>query len=60
MTKPFKPEYNDPREAFENAIKAGRLSRHPTSHLYAGKFMYMGLYAGKDQFKHINTRRYAE
>ena len=52
--------HKDPAHAFAQAIIDGRLSSCPTSPVYGGKFMYMGTYNGKDQFKHINTRRYAE
>lgn len=53
-----KPEYNDPREAFDRAIREHRLSDNPHSSRFAGHFMYMGTYSGKDQFKHIETRHY--
>ncbi len=51
---------DDPRGAFGKAIAQGRLNDRPTSPLYAGKFMVMGHYSGKDQFKHINTRHYVK
>ena len=53
-----KPEYNDPREAFDRAIRETRLSDNPRSCRYAGHFMYMGRWNERDQFKHIETRRY--
>lgn len=53
-----KPEYNDPREAFNKAIREARLSDNPRSPRYAGHFMYMGTRAGRDLFKHIDTRQY--
>ncbi len=52
--------------AFDGAIESGRLSAdwyalgggdHP---LYAGDYMYMGTFEGKDQFKHRDTRQYLE
>ena len=52
------PEYNDPAEAFDQAIRDHRLSDIPASPLYAGHFMYMGTTAGKDLFKNIDTREY--
>ena len=51
--------YRDPQEAFEYAIKAGRLSDQPQHENYAGRYMYMGTRDdGRDTFKHIDTRRY--
>lgn len=59
MSKTFlNPEYNDPGEAFERAIQAHRLSDNPHSRRFAGNFMYMGTWSGRDQFKHIQTREY--
>lgn len=51
-------EFREPEEAFEDAIKQGRLSRDESHPLYAGNFMYMGTENGTDQFKHIMTRQY--
>ena len=51
--------YNDPTEAFNRAIAQGRLSESTMSDRYAGDFMYMGTdSAGRDLFKHIDTREY--
>jgi len=49
----------DPTQAFEQAIKTGRLSADPDSATYAGQYMYMCTGAdGRDQFKHSTTREY--
>ena len=56
----------EPKEAFEAAIRAGRLSDAPKSPVYAGHFMYMGTQTAslrpvrqqKDLFKNIRTREY--
>ena len=53
-----KPTFKDAKEAFDQAINEGRLSILPTSPTYAGKYMYMGTWAGKDHFKHYDTRSY--
>jgi hypothetical protein len=45
-------------QAFETAIRSGRLSRLPTAENYAGFYMYMGHQDGIDLFKHIDTRHY--
>ena len=45
-------------QAFETAIRTGRLSRLPTAENYAGNYMYMGHQAGRALFKHIETRQY--
>jgi len=45
-------------QAFETAIRSGRLSRLPTAKNYAGLYMYMGHQDGIDLFKHIDTRHY--
>lgn len=50
--------FRDAQHAFDDALAAGRFNRKPESRLYVGKFMYMGTWDGKDQFKDINTRRY--
>ena len=51
--------YQDPKEAFDRAIKVGRLSADPEDKNYAGKYMYMGTTSfGLDKFKNINTRQY--
>ena len=54
------PEYNDPAKAFDQAIREHRLNDNPASAYFAGNFMYMGAWDGRDQFKHIGTRRYLE
>jgi len=51
--------------AFDRAIAAGRLNgaafnTHGADPLYAGDFMYMGSFQGKDQFKNRNTRKYLD
>lgn len=56
MTDTYK---ENPQEAFEAAIKAGRLSADPQAVNYAGAYMYMGTTSwGKDKFKHRDTREY--
>ncbi len=47
-----------PREAFDNAIKEGRLSNDETAPNFAGNYMYMGTKNGRDLFKHVETRQY--
>ena len=54
------PVFKDSRQAFEEAIAAGRLSSKDGEWNYAGGWMYMGTYNGKDQFKNINTRLYLD
>lgn len=44
--------------AFEEAIKAGRLSEDEKAPNFAGDYMYMGSKAGKALFKHIDYRTY--
>ena len=51
-------EYRDSQVAFNEAIKAGRLSANPDASNFAGRYMYMGTWSGKDAFKNINTREY--
>lgn len=51
-------EWHNADEAFADAIKAGRLSEDPESEVYAGRYMYMGTYKGKDLFKHRISREY--
>jgi len=52
-------QYRSPMTAFDNAIKAGRLSTDKSAPNYAGHYMYMCTDdAGHDLFKNINTRRY--
>jgi len=52
--------WKNPQEAFEQAIKEGRLSRDPKTENFAGLYMYMGpTVDGKhDAFKHSLTRKY--
>jgi len=45
-------------KAFDKAIESGRLSTDKEANNFAGKYMYMGFYAGKDNFKNIITREY--
>ena len=46
------------RKAFDQAIKEGRLSTDPLAKNYAGSYMYMDHYEGKDHFKNILSRDY--
>jgi hypothetical protein len=46
------------REAFEKAIREGRLAKNHQSRNYAGNYMYMGKRQGKDLFKNIFTKQY--
>jgi hypothetical protein len=48
------------KDAFEEAIKEGRLSEDKNAWNWAGHYMYMGpTMDGKaDAFKHIDTRQY--
>ena len=51
--------WKDSKEAFDQAIREGRLSADKTQPNYAGEFMYMGTApGGQDLFKSIETRRY--
>ena len=45
-------------KAFRLAIEQGRLSNDPQTANYAGKYMFMGFYNQRDNFKNINTRQY--
>ena len=51
-------EFREPEEAFDDAIIEGRLSILRCDTNYAGYYMYMGTWDGKDQFKHVHTRKY--
>jgi hypothetical protein len=57
-------QYRDSQEAFEQAIKEGRLSDDPKAANYAGLYMYMGTTPTapgerpRDLFKDINSREY--
>ena len=50
----------NPRQAFEEAISIGRLSRDEKASNYAGKYMYMGPNKENtlDTFKNTITREY--
>lgn len=51
--------FRDSQEAFEQAIKAGRLSVDREADNYAGLYMYMGTDdSGRDLFKNVETRCY--
>ena len=50
--------HKNPAEAFDQAIREGRLSDNPRDLYFAGMFMYMGTFRDIDQFKNIETRRY--
>ena len=52
------PTFKNPDDAFDDAIKAGRLSAKETDPMFAGNWMYMGTWDGVDTFKNINTREY--
>ena len=52
------PEFKDSKLAFEEAIRQGRLSTNTLQWNYAGRYMYMGTWAGIDKFKAIDTREY--
>jgi hypothetical protein len=50
--------FKDPKEAFNEAVEEGRLSRDKGAENYVGLYMYMGTNDGKDLFKNIITREY--
>jgi hypothetical protein len=52
--------FRDAQQAFNEAIAAGRLKarRDDVSGPYAGNYMYMGTWSGKDHFKNRYTREY--
>ncbi len=51
--------FKNSHEAFEHAIREGRLSTDKTQPNYAGNYMYMHTDPdGHDAFKNIDTRRY--
>ena len=58
VVHPSNPVFKDSHLAFEEAIRAGRLSADQQSPLYAGNYMYMGTWDGLDAFKHVDTRQY--
>ena len=52
-------KHENPQQAFETAIEAGRLSADEYSPIYAGNYMYMFTDdSGTAQFKHNETRQY--
>ena len=55
-----RPDYKHKNadDAFDFAIDNGRLSAEKGAKNYAGLYMYMGTWGGRDTFKHINTREY--
>jgi hypothetical protein len=57
---PSNPVFKNSHLAFEEAIRAGRLSADPLSPIFAGNYMYMGTWTSRDSFKHIETRKYLE
>lgn len=58
MALPEGYEHKDAQKCFEQAIREGRLSADPEAVNFAGKYMYMGTYHGKDTFKHYDSRKY--
>ena len=58
MQQPQTQTFKDSDVAFDDAIRAERLSADSASVRFAGHYMYIGTYGGSDQFKHINTRAY--
>lgn len=52
--------FEDPQEAFQEAIDKGRLSLNPESVNYVHDFMYMLTKDGVPQFKSKTTRQYLE
>ena len=44
--------------AFDSALRTGQLSTHPEGRRPVGRYMYMYSKAGRDYFKHIDTRQY--
>jgi len=55
-----KCEQKDSRKCFNQAIREGRLTANPNDMVWAGHFMYMGTWDGKDMFKHIDLRFYLD
>jgi hypothetical protein len=61
LPDPSLPKFNDPQEAFNNAIREGKLSEDETAENWAGHFMYMGTDPKRgDLFKHRDTRQYLD
>lgn len=54
----YEAHRQEARDAFDQAVSAGRLSAESDSPIYAGNYMYMGLNGGKAAFKNIITRAY--
>ena len=52
------PTFKDAQEAFREALRIGRLSDDPTNPYFAGNYVYVGTWGGKDSFKHTITRQY--
>ena len=52
------PAFKNSQQAFEEAIASGRLSADPVAGNFAGNYLYMGTWDGKDAFKHVETREY--
>ena len=44
--------------AFNKAVQSGRLSTDIYAWNYAGNYMFMGKFNGRDQFKNIDSRQY--
>ncbi len=53
-----KPTFKEPETAFSEALESGRLSHAADADNYAGNFMYVGTWDGKDSFKNIEPRQY--
>ena len=60
MTNAKRAEQNLVDACFNRAIADGRLSGSIADANFAGNYMYMGTYGGKDQFKRIDNRRYID
>ena len=56
------PDFNDPQEAFENAIEKDIFNEKPKSFFFVGDWMYMHSDKSKkiDYFKNKITRKYLE
>lgn len=54
------PIMRDHRDAFWDAVKAGRLSVNPLDRNHIGRYRYLGTYEdeGRDVFKHKVTGEY--
>src|SRR5262249_41046402 len=60
LDSPAAGKARPPRDAFNNAIAQGVLSKDPAHKNYAGNYMYMYTEANHDFFKHIVTRKYTK